>query len=104
MPTPPLAIGGEHSPDGVLTPRLQEAERQKQILEQQMELRERQMEEASSQKVAAVAAERDEARQQILQLRKDCLLERAFSQAEGRTGGDARDARFHASFNGPGNG
>ena len=74
--------------------RLQEAERQKQILEQQMELRERQMEEASAQKVAAVAAERDEAKQQILQLRKDRLLERAFSQSEGRTGGDARGTFF----------
>jgi hypothetical protein len=74
--------------------RLQEAERQKQILEQQMELRERQMEEASAQKVAAVAAERDEAKQQVLQLRKDRLLERAFSQAEGRTGGDTRGTFF----------
>lgn len=74
--------------------RLQEAERQKQVLEQQMELRERQMEEASAQKVAAVAAERDEAKQQILQLRKDSLLERAFSEAEGRTGGDARGTFF----------
>ena len=74
--------------------RLQEAERQKQVLEERMELRERQMEEASAQKVAAVAAERDEAKQQILQLRKDRLLERAFSQAEGRTGGDARGTFF----------
>jgi predicted transcriptional regulator len=48
--------------------RLQEAERQKQVLEQQLELRERQIEEASAQKVAAVAAERDEAKHQILQL------------------------------------
>ncbi|MEA5414513.1 hypothetical protein [Synechococcus sp. BA-132 BA5] len=74
--------------------RLQEAERQKQILEQQMDLRERQMEEASAQKVAAVSAERDEAKQQVLQLRKDRLLERVFSQAEGRTGGDARGTFF----------
>ncbi|MCP9861137.1 MULTISPECIES: hypothetical protein [unclassified Cyanobium] len=74
--------------------RLQEAERQKQVLEQQLELRERQMEEASAQKVAAVAAERDEAKQQILHLRKDRLLERAFSEAEGRTGGDARGTFF----------
>jgi hypothetical protein len=74
--------------------RLQEAERQKQVLEQQLELRERQMEEASAQKVAAVAAERDEAKQQILQLRKERLLERAFSEAEGRTGGDARGTFF----------
>jgi TolA-binding protein len=55
---------------------------------------ERQMEEASAQKVAAVAAERDEAKQQILQLRKDSLLGRAFSQAEGRTGVDARGTFF----------
>ena len=74
--------------------RLQEAERQKQVLEERMELRERQMEEASAQKVAAVAAERDEAKQQVLQLRKDRLLERAFSQAEGRNGGDARGTFF----------
>ena len=74
--------------------RLQEAERQKQILEQQMELRDRQMEEASAQRVAAVAAERDEAKAQVLQLRKDRLLERAFSQAEGRSGGDSRGTFF----------
>ena len=60
---------------------LQEAERQKQVLEERMELRERQMEEASARKVAAVASERDEAKQQVLQLRKDRLLELAFSQA-----------------------
>ncbi|MFN9872320.1 MAG: hypothetical protein ACK55E_12890 [Cyanobacteriota bacterium] len=74
--------------------RLQEAERQKQVLEERMELRERQMEEASAQRVAAVAAERDEAKQQVLQLRKDRLLERAFSQAEGRNGGDRRGTFF----------
>jgi hypothetical protein len=74
--------------------RLQEAERQKQVLEQQLELRERQMEEASAQRVAAVAAERDEAKAQVLQLRKDRLLERAFSQAEGRSGGDGRGTFF----------
>ena len=74
--------------------RLQEAERQKQVLEERMELRERQMEEASAQKVAAVASERDEAKQQVLQLRKDRLLERAFSQADGRNGGDRRGTFF----------
>jgi len=51
--------------------RIQEAERQKQVLEERMELRERRMEEASAQRVAAVAAERNEAKQQVLQLRKD---------------------------------
>ncbi|MCP9825280.1 hypothetical protein, partial [Synechococcus sp. EJ6-Ellesmere] len=74
--------------------RLQEAERQKQLLEQQVELRERQMEEASAKKVAAVAAERDAASTLVLQLRKERLLERAFSEAEGRNGGDSRGTFF----------
>jgi hypothetical protein len=74
--------------------RLQEAEKQKQKLEQQLELRERQMEEASARKVAAVAAERDAAAERVLQLRKERLLERAFSEAEGRTGGDGRGTFF----------
>ena len=70
--------------------RLQEAERQKQLLEQQIELRERQMEEASSKKVLAAITERDGAQALVLALRKERLLERAFSEAEGRTGGDSR--------------
>jgi hypothetical protein len=74
--------------------RLQEAEKQKQKLEQQLELRERQMEEASARKVAAIAAERDAASERVLQLRKERLLERAFSEAEGRTGGDGRGTFF----------
>ena len=74
--------------------RLQEAERQKQLLEQQVELRERQMEEASAKKVAAVAAERDAASTLVLQLRKERLLERAFSEAEGSNGGDNRGTFF----------
>jgi hypothetical protein len=60
--------------------RLQEAERQKQHLEQQLELRERQMEEAAAKRVQ--------------ELRKERLLERAFSEAEGRTGGDGRGTFF----------
>lgn len=74
--------------------RLQEAEKQKQKLEQQLELRERQMEEASARKMAAIAAERDAAAERVLQLRKERLLERAFSEAEGRTGGDGRGTFF----------
>ena len=74
--------------------RLQEAERQKQLLEQQMEQRERQMEEASARKVAAVSAERDSANERVLELRKERLLERAFSEAEGRSGGDSRGTFF----------
>ena len=66
--------------------RLQEAERQKQHLKQQLELRERQMEEA--------AAKRDAAHERVQELRKDRLLERAFSEAEGRTGGDGRGTFF----------
>ncbi len=74
--------------------RLQQAERQKQLIEQQVELRERQMEEASARKVAAVAAERDAAHERVQELRKERLLERAFSEAEGRTGGDGRGTFF----------
>ncbi len=74
--------------------RLQEAEKQKQQLEQQLERRERQMEEASARKVAAIAAERDASAERVLQLRKERLLERAFSEAEGRTGGDGRGTFF----------
>jgi hypothetical protein len=66
--------------------RLQEAEHQKQVIEERMELRERQREEASAQRVAAVASEREGARQQVLRLRKDRLLERAISQAEEAAG------------------
>ena len=74
--------------------RLQEAERQKQHLEQQLELRERQMEEATTKRVASVAAERDAANERVQELRKERLLERAFSEAEGRTGGDGRGTFF----------
>ena len=74
--------------------RLQEAERQKQHLEQQLELRERQMEEATTKRVATVAAERDAANERVQELRKERLLERAFSEAEGRTGGDGRGTFF----------
>ena len=74
--------------------RLQEAERQKQHLEQQLELRERQMEEAAAKRVAAVSAERDAAQERVHELRKERLLERAFSEAEGRTGGDGRGTFF----------
>jgi len=74
--------------------RLQEAERQKQHLEQQLELRERQMEEATTKRVATMAAERDAANDRVQELRKERLLERAFSEAEGRTGGDGRGTFF----------
>ena len=44
--------------------------------------------------MAAIAAERDSAAERVLQLRKERLLERAFSEAEGRTGGDGRGTFF----------
>ena len=75
---------------------MQKSERQKQVLELQIQQCERQMEVAAAKKVAAaVAAERDEARAQVLKLRKDPLLERAFSQAESRTGGDKLGTFFY---------
>ena len=74
--------------------RLQQADRQKQLLEQQLELRERQMEEAAAKRVAAVSAERDAAHLRVQELRKERLLERAFTEAEGRSGGDERGTFF----------
>jgi len=44
--------------------------------------------------VAAVSAERDAAHERVQELRKERLLERAFSEAEGRTGGDGRGTFF----------
>jgi hypothetical protein len=41
-----------------------------------------------------VAAERDAANERVQELRKERLLERAFSEAEGRTGGDGRGTFF----------
>ena len=44
--------------------------------------------------MAAVAAERDAAHERVQELRKERLLERAFSEAEGRNGGDSRGTFF----------
>jgi hypothetical protein len=52
------------------------------------------MEEAAAKRVAAVSAERDAAHERVQELRKERLLERAFSEAEGRTGGDTRGTFF----------
>jgi hypothetical protein len=52
------------------------------------------MEEAAAKRVAAVSAERDAAHERVQELRKERLLERAFSEAEGRTGGDGRGTFF----------
>jgi hypothetical protein len=74
--------------------RLQDAERKKEELERQVAERERQLNEANRRKVLSVEKERDEARQQVLSLRKERLLERLFSEADGRHGGDARGTFF----------
>jgi hypothetical protein len=74
--------------------RLQDAERKKEELERQVAERERQLNEANRRKVLSVEKERDEARQQVLSLRKERLLERLFSEADGRHGGDERGTFF----------
>ena len=70
--------------------RLQDAERQKVELERELASRERQLEAAAQRKVRAAAKERDEAQAEVLNLRKERLLERLFLDAEGRAGGDNR--------------
>jgi DNA repair exonuclease SbcCD ATPase subunit len=74
--------------------RLQEAERQKEQLEHEIASRELQLEAAAARKVKAAAKERDEALQDVQNLRKDRLLERLFIDAEGRPGGDNRGSFF----------
>jgi hypothetical protein len=74
--------------------RLQQSERQKDELERQVQHREQQLTEANRRKVLNVEKERDEARQQVLALRKDRLLERLYIDAEGRVGGDERGNFF----------
>ena len=74
--------------------RLQDAERKKEELERQVAERERQLNDANRRKVLSVEKERDEARQQVLGLRKERLLERLFSEADGRHGGDVRGTFF----------
>jgi len=74
--------------------RLQDAERQKVELERELASRERQLEAAAQRKVRAAAKERDEAQAEVLNLRKERLLERLFLDAEGRAGGDNRGSFF----------
>ena len=49
---------------------------------------------ANIRRVRSVEKERDEARSQVQNLRKERLLERLFSEAEGRVGGDERGTFF----------
>jgi hypothetical protein len=74
--------------------RLQDAERQKVELERELASRERQLEAAAQRKVRAATKERDEAQAEVLNLRKERLLERLFLDAEGRAGGDNRGSFF----------
>ena len=56
--------------------------------------RERELKEANLRRVRSVEKERDEARSQVQNLRKERLLERLFSEAEGSVGGDERGTFF----------
>jgi len=74
--------------------RLQDAERKREEFERQVGERERQLNEANLRRVRSVEKERDEARCQVQNLRKERLMERLFSEAEGRVGGDERGTFF----------
>ena len=74
--------------------RLQDAERKREEFERQVGDRERQLNQANIRRVRSVEKERDEARSQVQNLRKERLLERLFSEAEGRVGGDERGTFF----------
>jgi hypothetical protein len=74
--------------------RLQDAERKREEFERQVGERERQLNEANLRRVRSVERERDEARSQVQNLRKERLMERLFSEAEGRVGGDERGTFF----------
>ena len=74
--------------------RLQDAERKREEFERQVAERERQLNEANIRRVRSVEKERDEARSQVQNLRKERLLERLFREAEGRIGGDERGTFF----------
>jgi hypothetical protein len=73
---------------------LQDAERKREEFERQVGERERQLNEANLRRVRSVEKERDEARCQVQNLRKERLMERLFSEAEGRVGGDERGTFF----------
>jgi hypothetical protein len=87
-----LARFSEINPDEYA--RLQDAERKREEFERQVADRERQLNEANLRRVRSVERERDEARSQVLNLRKERLMERLFSEAEGRVGGDERGTFF----------
>jgi hypothetical protein len=74
--------------------RLQDAERKREEFEREVGERERQLNEANLRRVRSVEKERDEARCQVQNLRKERLMERLFSEAEGRVGGDERGTFF----------
>ena len=87
-----LARFSEINPDEYA--RLQDAERKREEFERQVADRERQLNEANLRRVRSVEKERDEARSQMLNLRKERLMERLFLEAEGRVGGDERGTFF----------
>ena len=87
-----LARFSEINPDEYA--RLQDAERKREEFERQVADRERQLNEANLRRVRSVEKERDEARSQVQNLRKERLMERLFLEAEGRVGGDERGTFF----------
>lgn len=87
-----LARFSEINPDEYA--RLQDAERKREEFEREVADRERQLNEANLRRVRSVEKERDEARSQVQNLRKERLLERLFREAEGRVGGDERGTFF----------
>jgi hypothetical protein len=87
-----LARFSEINPDEYA--RLQDAERKREEFEREVADRERQLNEANLRRVRSVEKERDEARSQVLSLRKERLMERLFREAEGRVGGDERGTFF----------
>ncbi len=87
-----LARFSEINPDEYA--RLQDAERKREEFEREVADRERQLNEANLRRVRSVEKERDEARTQVLSLRKERLMERLFREAEGRVGGDERGTFF----------
>ena len=64
------------------------------LLEDSQNRAQRQLNEANLRRVRSVEKERDEARSQMLNLRKERLMERLFLEAEGRVGGDERGTFF----------
>jgi hypothetical protein len=87
-----LARFSEINPDEYA--RLQQAEQEREQRERQWGQREQELNDANRRRVQAVEKERDDAKQQVLGLRKERQLERLFADAQGRVGGDETGTFF----------